>query len=223
MGKSWIAGRTVLWEIPTFPRSKLISTAPTMGQVRDILWSEIRSGHRDSKVPLGGDMQTVAWRIAADWFAKGIKPRDQAGASSSQGSASSFQGFKAGRRGRLRIIFEEATGILKQMWDQAEGMMTSNQVFWLIIFNPTTKASPAYEAWTSPLWKKIKLTCFMSPNLIAAGITDLGKLEDELSLLHRLSDDDKRKLSEEEVKAIPVREDRPRRAGVDRQRRAEGG
>jgi hypothetical protein len=137
-------------------------------------------------------MQTVAWRLAEDWFAKGMKPRDQAGESDSQGKASSFQGFKAGRRGRLRIIFEEATGILKQMWDQAEGMMTSDQVFWLAIFNPTSRASPVYEAWTSGLWKCIKLTCFQSPNLRAAGLTDLGKIEDELSYLKRLSDADRR-------------------------------
>jgi len=192
MGKSWIAARIVLWETPSFPRSKCLSTAPTMGQVRDILWSEIRAGYRDSLKPLGGDMQTVAWRLAADWFAKGVKPRDQAdGGGLGQGTGSSFQGFKAGRRGRLRLIFEEATGILKQMWVQGEGMMTSANVFWFAICNPTSKASPAYEAWVSGLWHTIKLTCFQSPNLIANGITDLGKLQDELSYLRTLSDADR--------------------------------
>jgi phage terminase large subunit len=192
LGKTFLASRIVHWAMSNFEGCKLLTTAPTMRQVRDLLWSEIRAGHRDSKYPLGGEMQTVSWRIAEDWFAIGLKPKDEAGGSlmTGQGTASSFQGFHS--RSLTVLVFDEATGVQPPLYMQAEGMMTSANVLWVLILNPTSKSSKAYECFCSPLWHKIKLTCFDSPNLIANGITNLAKLEKECDYLKTLDDADKR-------------------------------
>ena len=40
-GKSWISARTVLWFNFTHKLSRVVTTAPTFDQVKDILWQEI--------------------------------------------------------------------------------------------------------------------------------------------------------------------------------------
>ncbi|MCK9185693.1 MAG: hypothetical protein M0Q16_10035, partial [Candidatus Cloacimonetes bacterium] len=55
-GKSWISARVVLWFTISYYLSRVVTTAPTFDQVRDILWQEIRSAYASSKVELGGKL-----------------------------------------------------------------------------------------------------------------------------------------------------------------------
>ncbi len=187
LGKTYIESKIALWFLSTFPNSRVITTAPTFNQVKNVLWAEIRAGHRNSKFPLGGVMLQTQWTIDSDWFAIGFSPQKGAGASEGQGTASSFQGFHAEH---ILVLFDEATGIPKSIWEQAEGMLTSGFVRFVAIGNPTSKASEFHACFQSAAWKKIHLSCFDSPNLKANGITDLAKLIAELDALRELSDDD---------------------------------
>lgn len=188
LGKTFIMAKIVLALTSIFPGAKVITTAPTFNQVKRLLWSEIRAGWKRSKYPLGGEMLHTEWKIEEDWFALGFTSKGDADASEGQGTSSGFQGF----HGKLVVIlFDEATGISKQIWNQAEGMMTSALVKFIAIGNPTSRSSQFFQCFKDPSWHKMKLSCFDSPNLIANGITNLGLLQEEISAIKLLSDADK--------------------------------
>lgn len=191
VGKSFTFARIVIAYALIFPFSKIITTAPTGRQVKHILWSEIRSAHARAKVPLGGKMLQTEWQLTdqGDWFALGFSPQKdaQVPGSEGQGTSSTFQGFHAPH---VLVVFDEATGIPKSIWDMAEGLLTSHNVKFICIGNPTSTQSEFYKCFQSKFWKKIKLSCFNSPNLIANGITNKDELISELNIVRSLNDEE---------------------------------
>lgn len=187
VGKSWDLARIVLWFGTCFPYCKIITTAPTYLQVKSILWSEIRSGHANAKYSLGGTLNQTEWQLSTngDWFAIGLTPKNEVVGGEGQGKQSSFQGWHAPY---ILIIFDEATGIPHNVWTMAEGLMTSANVKFVAIGNPTSRNSDFFRCFQDPSWHKIKLSCFDSPNLIANGLTSLEALTNELDVLRTLSD-----------------------------------
>ena len=191
VGKTFLIARTVHWFLSCYKYSKVITTAPTYNQVKNILWSEIRSAHNTSKFPLGGSINLTEWKIDDGWFALGFTPRNESTGGIGQGTQSSFQGFHA--KGGLLVIFDEATGIPHNFWTMAEGLMTSANAKFLVIGNPTSTSSQFYQCFKSREWSKIYLSCFDSPNLIANNITDLDSLQNEINKYKSLPDEDARK------------------------------
>jgi len=189
VGKSWTLARVVLWYASVFPYSKIITTAPTYNQVKNILWSEIRSAYARSKFPLGGKMNLTEWQLTpeGDWFAIGFTPRNELSGESGQGTQSSFQGFHAPH---VLLVFDEATGVPHNIWTMAEGILTSASVKFVAIGNPTSRSSEFYKCFSSPEWTKVKLNCFDSPNLIANGITSLADLNREIDTVRQLNDEE---------------------------------
>lgn len=191
VGKSWTLARVVLWFGSVFPYSKIITTAPTNRQVEKILWSEIKAAYVRAKYPLGGRMLNTEWKITeqGDWFATGFSPANESAgnAGEGQGTESTFQGFHAPY---LMVVFDEATGVRSALWTMAEGLLTSHNVKFVCIGNPTSTQSEFYKCFSDPAWHKVKLSCFDSPNLIINGITNLSQLEEEVAYCRTLSDED---------------------------------
>lgn len=189
VGKSYLMARIVLWFCTCFPYSKVITTAPTYNQIKNILWSEIRSAHAKALFPLGGKMNLTDWQLSreGDWFAIGFSPRNELTGGEGQGTQSSFQGFHAPH---VLVVFDEATGIRHATWMMAEGLLTSANVKFVAIGNPTSRNSEFYNCFRSPAWAKIYLNCFNSPNLIANGIFDMPSLEAEISRIKSMSDEE---------------------------------
>lgn len=187
IGKTWTLAKVVLWLGSVYEGAKIITTAPTYLQVRQLLWSEIRAGYRASEQPLGGEMLDVQWRINDDWFAIGMSPKEDAGASDRQGTDSRFQGF----HGELVVvIFDEATGVGPKRWMQAEGMLTSGNVKFIAIGNPTTKNCDFARCFQNPVYRKIELSCFDSPNLKSNDIVDRSTLFREVEHIKTLTEDE---------------------------------
>lgn len=189
VGKSWLLARVVLWFVTCFPYSKVITTAPTYNQVKNILWAEIRSAYSRSKFPLGGKMNLTEWQVTpdGDWFAIGFTPRNELSGEAGQGTQSSFQGFHAPY---ILVVFDEATGIPKNIWTMAEGILTSDNVKFVAIGNPTSRSSEFARCFSSPEWAKMKLSCFNSPNLIANEIKTVADIEKEVQLVSLMNDAD---------------------------------
>lgn len=188
LGKTYLIARIIIWYCICFPNCKVITTAPTYNQVKNILWAEIRSAHAKSLHPLGGVLNQTDWTLneEGDWFAIGYTPKTSASTEAGQGTQSSFQGFHAA--GGILVVFDEATGIPTMTWDMAEGVMTQQNVKWVAIGNPTSTASEFYKCFSSAAWKKVYLTCFDSPNLVANGITDKKLLQAEVNRVKAMSD-----------------------------------
>jgi phage terminase large subunit len=187
VGKSFLMARIAMWFLNCFPNSKVITTAPTFNQVEKILWSEIRAAHGKAKFPLGGRLNQTDWTFNPEWFALGFSPRNEATGGEGQGTQSSFQGFHASY---LLVIFDEATGIPPNIWTMAEGLLTSAHVKFIAIGNPTSSASEFYRCFKDPLWTKVYLTCFDSPNLKANNINSKKDLEREIEKVSNMKDDE---------------------------------
>lgn len=187
VGKTYLMARIVIWFCTCFPYSKVITTAPTYNQVKNILWSEIRSAHARSKYPLGGKMNLTDWHLSrdGDWFAIGFTPKNEVTLGEGQGTQSSFQGFHAPY---ILVVFDEATGIPHGVWTMAEGLLTSDRVKFVAIGNPTSRNSEFFRCFSSPAWKKVYLSCFDSPNMIANGFVDMKSVLAELAKIKELSD-----------------------------------
>lgn len=191
VGKTWICGRLVTWFIGNFTNSIVITTAPTNRQVETLLWGEIRKTIKRSKTKLGGTLLTKKWTIDDDWYAMGFSPQGGAASDSGEQQGSSFQGFHAKH---VMIIFDEATGIPKDLYTMAEGLLTSGvTVKWICIANPTSSTSEFFQICKKAEWHVMTINCFDSPNMKANGFTNRALLEAEIDHLRTLSDHDRLK------------------------------
>ena len=152
VGKTWCAARIVLWFLYSFPHSLVITTAPTWRQVESVLWAEIRRQYSGSKLPLGGELLRTQVKITDDWFALGL----------STDEPTRFQGFHSAN---LLLVFDEAAGIDRAIWDIAEGQMAGSFARWLVIGNPIAPSGPFYDACNNPTWNTIHISCLDSPNV----------------------------------------------------------
>jgi phage terminase large subunit len=122
-----------------------------------------------------------------DWFAVGFTTQKQA--SGGQGQTNSgFQGVHA--PGGVLVVFDEATGIPADVWKQLEGLMTQAHVKFVAIGNPTTKACEFFRCFSDPTFKKVHLSCYDSPNLIANKITSRAALVRELGRLKEMDEEE---------------------------------
>ncbi|HLK58629.1 MAG TPA: hypothetical protein VKU00_18810 [Chthonomonadaceae bacterium] len=151
VGKTHVAGGLVNWHFDCFDPGVTLSTAPTGQQVGDVLWKEVRAQRKDRP---GLQPKAPRMETSAEHFAVGYTARDD----------NAFQG----RHGEhVLIVFDEATGILGDFWDAAEGMMTGEGCLWLTILNPTDTASRAYEEEQKGKFHVITVSCLDHPNIKA--------------------------------------------------------
>jgi phage terminase large subunit len=163
-GKSWVASRAALWFLFNHPESLVITTAPTARQVRGILWKEIRTAHRKSCVPLGGDMAMTALRLGPGWQALGFTAAEH--------DPDRFQGFHS--RSTM-VIVDEACGISEEIDTAVDSILSGEHVRLLRIGNPTNIATPFGSAFRHQRGKRFAISAFDTPNF-----TDLGLTLDQL-------------------------------------------
>ena len=162
IGKSFLAGNTALWFLYTFPYSIVLTTAPTWRQVEKLVWKEIRSSIRKSKIYLGGDLakKSPELQIVQDeWVALGL----------STNQPDRFQGFHARH---LLVIVDEAAGVNEDIFEAIEGVLTSEHCRLLLLGNPTNIGGTFYRSHREPGWKSFHISACDTPNFTEFGITD---------------------------------------------------
>lgn len=168
VGKTYIASRTALWFLYSHPQSIVVTTAPTMRQVENLLWRELRAAHEVSRQPLGGEPLKTRLDIAPDWYAIGA----------SSGDPDKLQGFHAAS-GDILIIIDEAAGVNEDAFEAIEGMMTSEKARMLMIGNPTSDSGSfraSHHSWTYA--NKIHISVFDTPNFVENGIKNVDDLKE---------------------------------------------
>jgi hypothetical protein len=158
VGKTFTTANTVTWFLTTHPNSVVVSTAPTSRQVKELLWQEINNIHANSKYPLGGRCLNVSWTLGAKWFAIGMSTDDP----------NRFQGFHADH---ILGVIDEAAGVEPPIWEGMDAILTSQGARLLVIGNPTEPSGRFYDAFSSPLYDKIHISAFDTPNFTENGIT----------------------------------------------------
>jgi len=152
VGKTKVAAWAALWFLYCHKNSKVITTAPTWHQVENLLWREIVAAHAASKYPLGGKVLQTQIELGKQWFALGL----------STDKPERFQGFHAEH---ILLIVDEASGVEQRIFDAGEGFLTSPGAKLLLVGNPTQLSGEFYNAFRSPLYHKIHISAFDSPNL----------------------------------------------------------
>lgn len=190
VGKTFTLARILDAIMGSYNDVKIISTAPTYRQVHDLLWKELETAYRN-KIPdlqRGRLNETELW-INSETFARGFSPQKSAKAESGQGTDSVFQGYHG--KFMTGVIFDEATGVEHQLWNQAEGLLTSgHRVLFIVIANPTSRNCDFFKCFNNRLWKTFSINCFDSPNLQAAGIKCLNDIEKEVEIINNLGDEE---------------------------------
>lgn len=157
VGKTKVAAWVALWFLYCHRNSKVITTAPTWHQVENLLWREIHAAHATSRIPLGGKVLQTQIELGKQWFALGL----------STDKPERFQGFHAEN---ILLIVDEASGVDQRIFEAAEGFLTSPGAKLLLIGNPTQLSGEFYNAFRSPLYHKIHISAFDSPNLKAGKV-----------------------------------------------------
>lgn len=159
-GKSWAAARAILWYLCCFPRSIVITTAPTDRQVRNILWREIRVAHKRAKLPIGGKLLTQSLEFDDDWWAVGFTAPDY--------DPDRFQGFHALY---VLVVVDEASGVSDDIYEAIASILSGENAALLMIGNPTDEQTYFGKAFKIPGIKKITISAFDTPNFTHFGIT----------------------------------------------------
>lgn len=158
VGKTFLAARAVIWFLCSFFNSKIITSAPTFRQVKDILWREMHVAYEKSQIQLPGQVLDTEWSIAPDWFALGLSTNEP----------TRLQGFHADY---LLFLADEAAGIPQDIFDASEGIVTSEHAKILYLGNPTGLEGMFYKSFKLANFSKIHISAFDSPNFTTFGIT----------------------------------------------------
>lgn len=165
LSKSYTAGRLAAWFMMSFPPATVITTAPSEKQVKEVLWREIRACVTNAKLPggLGGRLLTQKWDFQEEsglkWFAIGFATK----ADTVTAEATAFQGY---HNDNVLIIFDEAAGILKEIWTASQSLFTDKNVRFLAIGNPTSMMGEFANVVKDPKYNVINVSVLDTPNFI---------------------------------------------------------
>ena len=156
VGKSFSLAQLAIAFLVCYPKSRVITTAPTWMQVEKILWAELRGAVKKMKIPIGGvPPLSTELRLDEDWFALGL----------STDEVDRFQGFHAPS---VLVIFDEASGIPAPLWEAADSLMAGGHTRWLAVGNPLEAEGPFWKCFQPGSgWETMTISCWESPNVIS--------------------------------------------------------
>lgn len=166
VGKSFIAARIVVSYLMLIPGSIVVTTAPTWRQVTDVLWREIGTAVKRSKVKLtNAEVTQAGLSLDTDWFAVGLSTK----------RPENFFGYHADH---ILVVVDEAGGVEEPIFKGVAAITPNANAHVLLIGNPTTPGGTFYDAFTKPElgYKCFTISAFDTPNFTSCGITDLQAL-----------------------------------------------
>lgn len=154
-GKSHLAARAVAWWVASHPpgTARVVTTASTFRQVRNVLWPHIRRVAHRHQLP--GDVLTVEWKIDGTVVADGFSPADH--------DETAVQGIHAPH---LLVVVDEAGGIGPILGRALEALMTGGHTRLLVLGNPPVDAEQSWfeQICSSPLYHVIPIDAYSTPN-----------------------------------------------------------
>ncbi len=154
-GKTFTAAIVVLWFLICYCPSTVVTTAPTARQVKSILWEEIRLRYKQAKIDLGGRLLQMELQMGPKWLATGFATDEY--------NVERFQGY---HNENILVVIDEASGVARNIYTGVEGLLSSGNAHLLLIGNPTDELSEFGNSFKSPLYKKMQISAFDTPNLI---------------------------------------------------------
>jgi hypothetical protein len=157
-GKSAIAARAICWWLDTLPPGKafVVTTAPSVNQVKAILWREIGRVHAAAK--LRGRLNQTEWLDVLngreELVAFGRKPDEY--------DSDAFQGIHAPF---VLVVVDEANGVRGPLWEAADSLISNDQSKFLTIGNPDDPTGEFYQiCQPGSGWVVCPISAFDTPN-----------------------------------------------------------
>ena len=163
LSKTYSMARTASWFLWNFYPATVFTTAPSNIQVEEILWREIRSCHSGARaLP---DIETLKTSIDLQkifnsekmWFATGFATKPDNVTS----NVTRMQGF---HNENVLVIFDEAAGIIPEIWEAKDRLITNPKHKFVAIGNPTTSRGPFVDCFKNPSYNKITVSVKDTPN-----------------------------------------------------------
>lgn len=168
---SHIAARAVGWWVACHPpgTARVVTTASTFRQVRNVLWPHIRRLH--SKYDLPGDCLTVEWKVDGTVVADGFSPADH--------DEAAVQGVHAPH---LLVVVDEAGGLGPTLGNALEALMTGGHTRMLVLGNPPTHEEGTWfeRICQSRLYNVITIGWEHTPNFTGEPTDDCAACPDEV-------------------------------------------
>jgi hypothetical protein len=140
VGKSALLSWVLLWWLSVKPGAVIPCTAPTGHQLEDILWGEVSRWHRRMKEPFKSMISlskgSARHRFSPEsWFAVARTARRE--------SPEALQGFHGKN---LAFLIDEASGIPEEVFEVAEGALSTPGALVVMAGNPTRLEGAFYRA-----------------------------------------------------------------------------
>jgi hypothetical protein len=160
-GKSHIAARAIAWWVAVHgPETvRVVTTATTYRQVRNIVWPHIRRVVTSHGLP--GEVLTTSWHIDGITVADGFSPQEH--------NEAAVQGIHAEN---LLIVVDEAGGIGNTIGRALEALMTGGHTRLLLLGNPPTNNPDSWfeRSCRSPNYNVIPIDAYSTPNFTGEAI-----------------------------------------------------
>jgi hypothetical protein len=166
VGKTFTLAVAALWWLARYRDGVVLTTSPTLRQVRTQLWKEIHRLAEQARNPYP-KLKTTELPFRDDHnFAIGF----------STNQAENFQGYHGKH---VLIIADEAPGITAEIWDAVAGTMAGGIVHIVMAGNPTVPWGAFFDAFTKErgLWQGFTIDAFDSPNLRGLNLDQLLGLD----------------------------------------------
>jgi len=140
VGKTGLVAWIILWFISTRPNPQIVVTANTKNQLNDKTWRELGKWLNLAVNGYWFEWTATKLRLKMDpnlWFASAVP-----------WSASNPQAFAGTHEANVLLIFDEASEIVDDIWETAEGAMTTPGAIWLAFGNPTSNTTRFRRCWT---------------------------------------------------------------------------
>lgn len=178
-GKSATVAWLVLWALFCHKDAQVPCTAPTSSQMHDVLWKEIATWLR--RMPEG---------IAAsfEWSSEYVRMKESPETWFARARTASKENSEAlaGVHGPFVLMaVDEASGVYEEIFNTAEGAMTGEDVFVILISNPTRLNGYFYDTHfsDSKRWQKLHFSGEDSPivdqDFVEGIVSKHGKDSDE--------------------------------------------
>lgn len=152
IGKSSVVAWLNMWMMSCHLGSTCVNTANTEDQLKLKTWAELGKWHTMAINSHWFDRTILSLRPAA-WFEQLLKDQEKIDTGYYYAQAQTWSEEKpdafAGVHNMIAIllVFDEASGIPKPIWDVSEGFFTEPTIyrFWLVFSNPRRNTGPFFE------------------------------------------------------------------------------
>jgi len=173
-GKSTLDSWAILWFMCCFFPCKVPCSAPTLHQLKDILWSELSIWHKRMIPELRDEFVLKASDQDMRFYLKSSPQESFAVARTGRkDNPEALQGFHSKH---LLFILDEASGIDEIVFEVAQGALSTPHAKVLMTSNPTRTSGYFHKSHHSMRnrWKTFKVSAEDSPRVSDQYATDVG-------------------------------------------------